>query len=44
MLHVPSNYYDNWSLLCMLGTQYATLVVLFCVGTVHYNATLVESL
>ena len=26
---LPQYYYDNWSILCMLGTQYATLVVLF---------------
>ena len=26
---LPQEYYDNWSILCMLGTEYATLVVLF---------------
>ena len=29
MLHLPWRYYDIWSLLCMLDTQYASLVVLF---------------
>ena len=29
MLHVPWRYYDNYSLLCRLGTQYASLVVLY---------------
>ena len=27
---LPQYYYDdNWSILCMLGTQYAALVLLF---------------
>ena len=25
---LPRLYYGNWSILCRLGTQYATLVVL----------------
>ena len=40
---LPQWYYDNWSILCMLGTKYATLVVYFleayCVGMVQYNGT-----
>ena len=28
---LPQWYYDNWSIMCMLGTQYATLVFLFYV-------------
>ena len=27
---LPQEYHDNWSILRMVGTQYATLVVLFC--------------
>ena len=36
---LPRLYYDNWSILCMLVTKYATLLEAYCVGTVQYNGT-----
>ena len=37
MLHVPWKYYDNWSILCMLGTQYATLFTIASAMVIYVN-------